>query len=502
MYSNKQTYTNGKIALYCEEDNAPIRSICYFLDCDRRLLCRKCLKTHKQSHLNSMVFIEDIIDQSIIKEIDEVIDILDGKKGRSANLAKNLLNIIGEYRVKVIEKVKNLAFPANYRMKDLQLLRSEIHIKFQKILSGQPLSADFINDFADIYNTIDRTFINSQRENKFELGISTTLNYSLVKPKFDEMKILAEQAFLQLQDAFLQSVKLYKNEIDINRFSKICTFSNPYDDIIWDMAYVKNIDYFITAGSNGRLAIYNQHQEPVLVCVAHQDGINVVKTLDEKGLIITGSNDGNIKIWKLDVVNSEKAALKLVGIFENHHSNVYAIEFDPLSKLIYSGGNDKTLRIWGGNDLDFKEIQVIHFFDVISSILYKKEDNFAVVGLKDGSISVHHIQLDGRVSAEIYLLSGHTSWVFALQEYHNSTIFSGSDDGTIIQWKLEKNKGYAIKKFEKQGMYVRGLCIFDNDILLSMNCDDKLRFWRISTQEILRDFQSYQDYGQSILFAK
>ncbi|KAJ5067385.1 coatomer subunit alpha [Anaeramoeba ignava] len=73
----------------------------------------------------------------------------------------------------------------------------------------------------------------------------------------------------------------------------------------------------------------------------HEKGVNWASFHPELPLIISGSNDNTLKLWKI----SDTQAW-LMDTFNGHRSSISCAIFDPVDNLVLSTSEDSTLRVW------------------------------------------------------------------------------------------------------------------------------------------------------------
>ncbi|MFM7172006.1 MAG: WD40 repeat domain-containing protein, partial [Caldilinea sp.] len=71
----------------------------------------------------------------------------------------------------------------------------------------------------------------------------------------------------------------------------------------------------------------------------HQGGVSSVDFSPNGQTIVSGGEDGTVRIWNA-------ADLQPQQLFFNHIGAVTALNFSPDGQRIVSGGEDGTLRIW------------------------------------------------------------------------------------------------------------------------------------------------------------
>lgn len=82
----------------------------------------------------------------------------------------------------------------------------------------------------------------------------------------------------------------------------------------------------------------------------------------EEPLLISCSADKSIRLWDVRASNSQAC---VHTVFNAHESDVNVISWNKFESLIVSGGDDGALKIWS-----LKTIQVIIFFIIFFLFLY------------------------------------------------------------------------------------------------------------------------------------
>jgi WD40 repeat protein len=91
---------------------------------------------------------------------------------------------------------------------------------------------------------------------------------------------------------------------------------------------------------------------------AHEKGINSIKISPDNSKIVSGSDDGTIKIW--DTETNE-----LLNTLVGHHQQVTCINFLDRGKKIVSASYDNTIKIW-----DTETGELLRTLDKHTSIVY------------------------------------------------------------------------------------------------------------------------------------
>ena len=88
-----------------------------------------------------------------------------------------------------------------------------------------------------------------------------------------------------------------------------------------------------------------ESDEPIIIkqaemtVMGHQKSINCVKFSPNDKLIASGSQDKTVKIWTAK-------ELKLVTELKGHMKGIWDLEFSPTDKMIVTVSGDRLLKVW------------------------------------------------------------------------------------------------------------------------------------------------------------
>ncbi|CCD48734.1 hypothetical protein ACHAPC_005042 [Botrytis cinerea] len=186
----------------------------------------------------------------------------------------------------------------------------------------------------------------------------------------------------------------------------------------------------------------------------HTDTVNVVKFIPKShGLILSGSVDKTVRIWKRDEVSKTYTCMQTIT---DHQSTINCIAVTEGSKIFATGSADAIVNVW---KLDVNNVASLQQSITITPRLFPlalalspltgASDSLvlAVAGTKD-IIQLH--VLDAQAGSEFKYkatLSGHEGWIRSLeftQESDSPTsdllLSSASQDKYIRLWRIHQGK--------------------------------------------------------------
>lgn len=175
----------------------------------------------------------------------------------------------------------------------------------------------------------------------------------------------------------------------------------------------------------------NQYELPV----SHSAPIRTVDFSTDGGLMLSGSHDKTIKTWKLKQ-KKIKGHDRLIASFNSSilgHTNwINSAQFSPDARIIVSGSDDKTVKIW---DL-VKKKELLSFTDHLSSVSDVKfhPDGTCVAS---GSIDTKVKLWDLRSKRLLQHYDAHDEAVNKISFHPNGKyLISASDDSSIKIWDV------------------------------------------------------------------
>jgi WD40 repeat protein len=221
----------------------------------------------------------------------------------------------------------------------------------------------------------------------------------------------------------------------------------------------------------------------------HSNYVRTVAFSHDSKLVLSGSEDRTVKLW--DATTS-----RCLQSFEGHTGSILSVAISHDSKLVLSGSDDYTMKLWDGTTGER-----LHAFEGYSGPVY-------LVAFLDNSKLLVSVSFDRTImlwdSATGECLDTFQSRnyeIFSIAFLHDSKLVTlGSDNENTELWDIKA--GERLQVFQGHTRAVTSAA-FSHDLRLvaSGSYDETIKLWDSKTGKCLRTFLGHSDTIDSVSFS-
>ncbi|ARV61578.1 serine/threonine protein kinase [Nostocales cyanobacterium HT-58-2] len=227
---------------------------------------------------------------------------------------------------------------------------------------------------------------------------------------------------------------------------------------------------------------------PPYTLKGHSSDVNSVAFSPNGKLLASGSDDDTIKLW--DLANKQE-----IRALKEHSGWVWAVAFSPDGKTLASASADKTIKLW--NVQTGKEIRTLEGHSAgVSSIAFSADGKTLASGSLDKTIKLWNLE----TGKEIRTFTGHSKAVACVAfAPDGATLASGSWDKTIKLWNLATGK--EVRTLGGHSDMVLSVAFSPDGITLASGSKDMtIKIWNLVTGEATHTLKAHTDKVNSVAF--
>jgi len=199
----------------------------------------------------------------------------------------------------------------------------------------------------------------------------------------------------------------------------------------------------------------------------HDSSVNCIRFGAMENVLVTGGYDKAVKIWDLRSRNFEPVQTLLNA--KDSISSVNVAQFE-----IVSGSIDECVRTY---DIRVGQLKTDNIGHPVTSVKLTKDEKLLLVSTLDSSIRLFD-RYDGKL---LITYQGHKNKDFPIQsifDNRDSTVISGSEDGSFFWWNLEDGKLLQSKKAHTARLVSVDYHPNEN-FILTTSSDETIKLWEM-----------------------
>jgi len=266
-----------------------------------------------------------------------------------------------------------------------------------------------------------------------------------------------------------------------------------YNDEILDVCFAGGDQTHLAVATNSsEWKVYNLDTMNCQLLEGHTDIVLSLEVNDRGDMLVTGSKDNSMRVWKM----TPQHEFNCVGIGLGHTQAVSTVSWSRLdSSFVVSGSQDMTLKIWNvpsqleedsPSKMTVRFTQMAHDKD-INSITVSPNDKLLATGSQDKTAKIWLVS-DG---STIGTLRGHKKGIWCVRfSPVDQCVATSSADSTIKIWALSDLS--CVKTFEGHTSSVLKFTFLSRGMqLISSGSEGLIKLWTIKTNECIKTFDQH-----------
>ncbi|KAJ8253903.1 hypothetical protein COCON_G00205150 [Conger conger] len=271
-----------------------------------------------------------------------------------------------------------------------------------------------------------------------------------------------------------------------------------YNDEVLDVKFLgKGDSHIVVATNSPQLKVFELASRSCQILYGHTDTVLALDIFKKGSMFASCSKDNTVRVWRMD---TESGEVRCLAQGSGHANAVGSISCSRLKEsFVVSGSLDYTIKVWdipeqqgegeaGEQLLSVRSTEKAHDKDV-NSVVVSPNDKLVASGSQDRTVKVWSL-------TDLVLLGvcrGHRRGVWCVQfSPMDQVLASASADGSVKLWGLQDFS--CLKTFEGHDASVlKVIFVSRGSQLLTSGSDGLVKLWTIKTNECVKTLDGHQD---------
>ncbi|XP_066545260.1 transducin beta-like protein 3 [Amia ocellicauda] len=281
--------------------------------------------------------------------------------------------------------------------------------------------------------------------------------------------------------------------------SSSCQILYGHTDTILSLDVFRKGSMFASCAKDNSIRLWRMNTKTAEVCCVAQGfgHANAVGTICcsrlKESFVATGSQDCTIKVWDLPVSLRTKEGPKVEDLTarvteKGHDKDVNSVAISPNDKLLASGSQDRTAKLWTTSDLALRGVFRGHRRGVWC-VQFSPMDQVLATSSADGSVRLWGLHDFSCLKT----FEGHDASVLKIIFVSRGTqLLTSGSDGLLKLWTIKTNE--CMKTLDAHQDKVWGLhANRKDDQLVTGSADSCIVLWKDVTEAELAEEQAKQE---------
>jgi WD40 repeat protein len=299
----------------------------------------------------------------------------------------------------------------------------------------------------------------------------------------------ADFSSLKIRQAFLQGINLQDTNFSRADFIQ-STFTETFG-IIVAVTFHEKAMLFAASGADGDIRQWHAGQyTPLLTYQGHKGWVFAIAFSHDGKMLASGAEDHTVRLW-----NTQDG--HCLGILQHTHK-IRSVAFSSDGKLLGTSGDSHSICLWDiGTQQCIQELAASERnLHRIFSIAFHPDGRTLASGGDDHIVWLWNVS-SGQPCMK---LAGHSGEIRSVAFHREgSMLASGSDDQTIRLWEM--NTGNCLHTLTGHSNRVQAVAFnTDSSILASGSDDQTIRLWDVASGQCLKTLQGHINWVEALAF--